>query len=122
MAADATPSVSIGTSFNVTNGVAYTCECAPSGSFTATTTNDPTAGVEEIILGPKYAWTISPTGSYLTFATTNEATVNLDLLNSNAWGRSYSVSVVVNWIVSNTETHVVSTPTATTNMQLTVLK
>ncbi|MCX6997985.1 MAG: hypothetical protein NTV49_13095 [Kiritimatiellaeota bacterium] len=59
-------------------------------------------------VGPAYSWTISPSNSsYLTFIPTNAATVVLSLLNSNAWGRVYTITNIATWSESNIVTHAV---------------
>ncbi|MCX6996069.1 MAG: hypothetical protein NTV49_03040 [Kiritimatiellaeota bacterium] len=128
-----TPSVSIGTSFTLITpgheavvfpGSAWT----NSGTFTATPADSPTNHGEWKILGPEYTWTISPDSSDLTFDPRTNATVNLDLLNSNAWGCVYTITNIVTWSESNIVTHYVQSVlpltngTATNSMLLDALK
>jgi hypothetical protein len=117
----AEPSVDITTTFAMSAGKAVTCKCTTNGSFTASPKNAPTGHAETIVTGPVYAWTISPT-NFVSFMPTNAPTVNLSLLNSNAFGKTYGVSVVLTWFESNTVTHSVTPIPATTNMTLSAIK
>jgi len=115
------PSVSISTSFAKSAGKAVTCKCVPDGTFTASPSNAPIDRAETKVTGPVYAWTISPT-NHVSFAPTNAPTVDLSLLNTNAFGKTYDVSVVVTWFESNTVTHAVTPIPATMNMVFIAIK
>jgi len=113
--------VSIKTSFRtVGDDYAMTCIHGPSGTFSAVVDEEPSDHEEWVVEAPVYKWTIAPSAA-LTFAPTDQPTVNLSLSGA-AFGVSYGVSVEVKWIERNTETGESRTIAAGASMTLDAVK
>lgn len=112
----AEPSVDITTTFEVKGENAMACPHKRDGSFTAVLKDEP-KGHAELIITRDIVWTISPAAN-VTFAPTDKETVNLSLLNTNAFGKSYVISVVVTWALEDKVAHTTSYKTASDSMTL----
>ncbi|MEI7945583.1 MAG: hypothetical protein WCJ02_02755 [bacterium] len=112
----AEPSVEITTTFEVKDEKALACPHKTTGSFTAVLKDEP-KGHAELIITRDIVWTISPTAN-VTFAPKNKETVNLSLLNTNAFGKSYGISVVVTWTLEDKVANTTSYKTANDSMVL----
>lgn len=113
----AEPSVDIATTFEVKDGMAMACPHKWTGSFTAVLKDEP-KGRAELIITRDIVWKISPNSTNITFAPKNKETVKLSLLNTNAFGKSYDISVDVTWTLFDKVTNVTSYKTASDSITL----
>jgi hypothetical protein len=115
----AKPSVKIDTDFVKMDDTHYVNGTKNAGDLTAIPKDEP-KGRHELIQSRTYDWSVSPSENAVLTSSSADNKRRL-LLQPNAFGNSYAVTVVVTWDVLNTQDNTHSYPAATNTITIAVI-